>query len=98
MSVLFLGIDGGQTSTTALIGDGHGNVLAKGLGGPSNHVKAELGRERLSQAVIAAIASACDQLGASAAKTEFAAACMGFTGGIQDKEGVLRPLINCQRL
>ena len=35
---LFLGIDGGQSSTTAVIGDESGRILGSGRGGPCNHV------------------------------------------------------------
>jgi N-acetylglucosamine kinase-like BadF-type ATPase len=95
---LFLGVDGGQTSTTALIGDAAGNVLAQGLGGPSNHVKAAEGRGRLLRAVSFAIATACLELHRSKDSTEFQAACLGFTGGIEDKEEVLREVVRCRRM
>ena len=48
---LFLGVDGGQSSTEALIGDEAGRVLGTGLGGPCNHVGAAEGREKLARAV-----------------------------------------------
>lgn len=35
---MFLGVDGGQSGTTALIGDQAGRVLGLGRGGPCNHV------------------------------------------------------------
>jgi N-acetylglucosamine kinase len=95
---LFLGVDGGQTSTTALIGDGTGRVLAAGLGGPSNHVRAALGRERLFQAVRSAISDACAKLGCAGDSIEFEAACLGFTGGIADKEQVLREAVRARRM
>lgn len=34
----YLGIDGGQSSTTAVIGNEEGIILGRGMGGPSNHV------------------------------------------------------------
>jgi N-acetylglucosamine kinase-like BadF-type ATPase len=37
---LFLGVDGGQTATTAVIGDGSGRVLGRGSGGPCSYVRA----------------------------------------------------------
>ena len=95
---LFLGVDGGQSSTTALIGDASGRVLAKGLGGPSNHVKAAEGRTRLVSAVTMAISIACAQIGWAADSIEFEAACLGFTGGIDGKEELLRDIIRCPRL
>jgi len=38
MSDYFLGVDGGKSSTCALIGDRTGRVLGCGYSGPSNHV------------------------------------------------------------
>ena len=43
---LFLGVDGGQSSTTVLIGDESGRVLGAGEAGPCNHAGAEEGRAR----------------------------------------------------
>ncbi|MBL8219608.1 MAG: ATPase, partial [Bryobacterales bacterium] len=34
MSTYFLGVDGGQSSTTAMIGDETGRVIGYGRGGP----------------------------------------------------------------
>jgi N-acetylglucosamine kinase-like BadF-type ATPase len=95
---LFLGVDGGQSSTTALIGDAAGKVLATGIGGPSNHMRAAEGRARLISAVSLAISSACVQLGCAAASIEFEAACLGFTGGIANKEEILREVVRCRRM
>ena len=49
---LYLGIDGGQTGTQAVLADATGRVLGRGAGGPSNHVEMPGGRERLRDAVI----------------------------------------------
>src|ERR1700735_156549 len=46
---LFLGVDGGQSRTTALIGDEEGRVLGAGAGGPCNHAGAEEGRQKLAR-------------------------------------------------
>jgi N-acetylglucosamine kinase-like BadF-type ATPase len=37
-SRLFVGIDGGQSSTTAVVMDGSGDVLGRGVAGPCDHV------------------------------------------------------------
>src|ERR1035441_3536432 len=97
-SKLFLGVDGGQSSTSALIGDASGRILASGLGGPSNHVKAAQGRERLVAAVSQAVGGACQQLAGVDVSIEFEAACLGFTGGIDGKEEILRDLVRCRRM
>jgi N-acetylglucosamine kinase-like BadF-type ATPase len=94
----FLGVDGGQSSTRALIGDAAGRVLGEGSGGQSNHVGGAQGRERLIQAVTGALHSACADAGLSPANIEFAAACLGFTGGPDGKEPILREIIRCRRL
>ena len=95
---LFLGIDGGQSGTTALIGDASGRVVARGLGGPSNHVKAAEGRARLIGAVSLAISTACAQMGCAAGSIEFEAACLGFTAGMDGKEEILRNVVPCRRM
>ena len=46
MARFYLGIDGGQSSTTALIADETGCVIGAGHGGPCNHVA---GPEALSR-------------------------------------------------
>jgi N-acetylglucosamine kinase-like BadF-type ATPase len=94
----FLGVDGGQSSTTALIGDGAGRVLGEGSGGQSNHVAGAQGRARLIQAVTDALQGACVRAGLSPATIEFAAACLGFTGGPVGKEPILREILRCRRL
>lgn len=48
---IFLGIDGGQTGTQAVVADDTGRVLGRGEAGPSNHVEMPGGRERLRDAV-----------------------------------------------
>ena len=48
---LYLGIDGGQTQTKAVVADASGHVLGRGIGGPSNHVEAPGGRDRLRAGV-----------------------------------------------
>ncbi len=44
MSEYFLGVDGGQSGTTAAIGDGQGNIVGWGSSGPCNHVADAEGR------------------------------------------------------
>jgi N-acetylglucosamine kinase-like BadF-type ATPase len=97
-SGLYLGVDGGQTSTTALVGDSSGQILGCGVGGPSNHVKAAHGRARLISAVSDAVGVACKQIGATIDSVEFEGCCLGFTGGIADKEEVLREILRCRHM
>ena len=95
---LFLGVDGGQSSTKAVIGEERGRVLGAGLGGPSNHAGAEEGRARLERAVSAAVAAACQAAGLDAAAVAFEAACFGMSGGPDDKREILLAMLRTNRL
>jgi N-acetylglucosamine kinase-like BadF-type ATPase len=85
----FLGVDGGQSSTTALIGDSSGRVLGIGRGGPCNHVGAAEGRAKFVQAMQSCLQTGCAQAGLDASTVRFRSACLGFSGGPTDKEALL---------
>jgi N-acetylglucosamine kinase-like BadF-type ATPase len=55
----YLGVDGGQSGTTALIGDKHGRIMGRGDGGPCNHAAAAEGRAKLERAVAESLGAAC---------------------------------------
>jgi N-acetylglucosamine kinase-like BadF-type ATPase len=55
------------------------------------------GRVRLIHAVTDAVSRACTQANLSPA-VEFESACLGFTGGPDGKEPILREIIQCRRL
>jgi len=95
---LFLGVDGGQSSTTALVGDEHGHVLGRGAGGPCNHATAAEGRAKLESAVSASVAAACAEANLDPAAVRFAAACFGMSGGPDDKQAILAALLPADRL
>jgi len=90
---LYLGIDGGQSSTTALIGDETGRVLGRGCGGPCNHVSSAEGRTRFFGALLECLKEACEQAHLDAKTVSFACACLGFSGGPEDKQAYSRELI-----
>ncbi|MBV8895090.1 MAG: hypothetical protein JO051_01155 [Acidobacteriaceae bacterium] len=90
---LYLGIDGGQSSTKALIADEHGRILGHGSGGPCNHVSGPERREKFFAAVGASVNEACQRAGLPSSSVEFAAACLGFSGGSEDKEVYVRDAI-----
>jgi N-acetylglucosamine kinase-like BadF-type ATPase len=90
---LFLGVDGGQTSTTALIGDERGRILGRGTGGPCNHAADAEGRDRLQGAVASSLAAACRDAGLDAGAVRFTAACFGMSGGPDDKEAILAAVL-----
>jgi N-acetylglucosamine kinase-like BadF-type ATPase len=89
---LYLGVDGGQSSTTALIGDESGRVLGMGRGGPCNHVKGPGGREKFLNAVGACVSAALVQAGFDPSLRQFRAAAMGFSGGPDDKTALIGEL------
>ncbi|MDZ4799994.1 MAG: BadF/BadG/BcrA/BcrD ATPase family protein [Bryobacteraceae bacterium] len=90
---LFLGIDGGQSSTTAVIGDESGRVLGCGRGGPCNHVAASEGRAKFFGAITGCVGQACAEAGLEPSTITFDAVCAGFSGGPADKEAYLRELL-----
>jgi N-acetylglucosamine kinase-like BadF-type ATPase len=94
----FLGVDGGQSGTTAVIGDESGRVLGTGEAGPCNHAGAEEGRAKLKRAVTASVAAACIQVGLDPAAIRFEAACFGMSGGPEDKETILASVLRVGRL
>jgi N-acetylglucosamine kinase-like BadF-type ATPase len=86
-------VDGGQSGTTALIGDEAGRVVGTGRGGPCNHAAATEGARKLERAVGDSVAEACAQAGLDARVVRFAAACFGMSGGPQDKQAILRRIL-----
>src|SRR5262245_12594982 len=98
MTKLFLGVDGGQSTTTALIGDEEGRVLGVGQGGPCNHVGAGEGRVKLTRAVEDCVAKACAQAHIDPAQARYEAACFGMSGGPEDKEALLGQILCANKL
>jgi N-acetylglucosamine kinase-like BadF-type ATPase len=91
MPQYFLGVDGGQSSTTALIGDESGRVLGVGRGGPCNHVSAEEARARFTAAVGGCVAQAREAAGLQD-DIRYETACYGFSGGPADKDTLVAEL------
>jgi N-acetylglucosamine kinase-like BadF-type ATPase len=94
----FLGVDGGKSSTTALIGDAAGKVVGYGQGGPSNHVGEAEGRAKFTSAIMGCVSAACAQTGIDFPAVAFHSACLGFSGGPADKESILHEILNCERI
>lgn len=90
---LYLGIDGGQSGTTALIADENGRVIGQGHGGPCNHLQGTEGRAKLLNAVGRALDGACREAEIDRDSVIFAAASLGLSGGAEDKESYARELI-----
>jgi N-acetylglucosamine kinase-like BadF-type ATPase len=95
---LFLGVDGGQSSTTVLIGDESGRVLGAGEAGPCNHAGAEEGRARFVRAVNEGLNAACAQAGLDAGAVGFESACLGMSGGPDDKQAILAGMLRAEHL
>lgn len=92
MTRFYLGVDGGQSSTTALIADESGRILGEGHGGPCNHVSGEEAKPKFYSALGPALRKAGIQAGFDPRSQVFASACFGFSGGAQDKEIYAREL------
>lgn len=96
---LFLGIDGGQSHTEAVVADARGTILGCGRGGPSNHADEPGGRERLRLAVTDSVSEA---LRAAAmprlSEINFMSVHCAMTGGADFKEEVIRSLVHSRHL
>ncbi len=92
---MYLGIDGGQSSTTALIGDERGRILGEGRAGPCNHASAGEGRRKFAAAIRDSVGEAATAAGVS--NPGFAAACLGLSGGPDDKEALSKEMIRAER-
>ncbi|HUA62115.1 MAG TPA: BadF/BadG/BcrA/BcrD ATPase family protein [Verrucomicrobiae bacterium] len=95
---LFLGVDGGQSGTTALIGDETGRILGQGSAGPCNHAAAGEGRAKLERAVRGSVGDACAEAGLDAATVRFERACFGMSGGPDDKREILASILHAEKL
>jgi len=93
----FLGVDGGQSSTVALIANESGKVLGIGRAGACNHAAAGEGRDKFVSALTDCIAAASQSAGLDA-PPQFASACLGFSGGTADKEQLVREILNAGHL
>jgi N-acetylglucosamine kinase-like BadF-type ATPase len=94
--LLFLGVDGGQTHTIAVLADGAGRLLAVATAGPCPVFDEPGGPERfravLAQAVHGAFAAA------GLAVTGLAAAGLGLTGSWEHAPAVVQALLPVERL
>lgn len=96
MASFYLGIDGGQSSTTALIAEETGRVIGYGRSGPCNHITGPEAREKFRRVVSDCLSQACGQASLDAPAIQFASVCCGFSGGAADKEKYARELIRSE--
>ena len=91
---VFLGVDGGQSTTKAVLADEHADILAQATGGPSDHTEEAGGRERFEQVIQTLIRSVLTSAKAPLTENEeFAAACFGMTGETEIKRQILERIV-----
>jgi N-acetylglucosamine kinase-like BadF-type ATPase len=99
MDELYLGVDGGQSHTEAVIASRDGHVLGRGNGGPSNHAEQPGGRERLRRAIEDSVGGALRAAGAGTIEsTVFTSAHCAMTGGADYKEEIISSVLHAKRL
>lgn len=98
-SKLFLGVDGGQSHTEALIADQDGHILGRGLGGATDHAESESGKKRLQDAVFLSVSEALKnaKLG-ELSEITFDFAHFGMTGGADFKEPIIKEIVKAKNL
>ena len=98
----FLGIDGGQSHTTALVADARGRILGRSVAGPSNHTREPGGRERLigsiNQSVEASLRDAGLLNKKSVSDFRFASAHLAMAGEPEYKIDIVRELLSADHL
>jgi N-acetylglucosamine kinase-like BadF-type ATPase len=72
-------------------------VLGRGCGGPCNHVSGAEGRAKFFTAIDECLKQACERAHLNPTTVSFACACLGFSGGPEDKEGYSRELIRSEQ-
>ncbi|MGD1072975.1 MAG: BadF/BadG/BcrA/BcrD ATPase family protein [Bryobacteraceae bacterium] len=102
MTDYFLGIDGGQSSTIAMVGDASGRIVGWASGGPSNHVAAPEARAKFLRVIGTCLTQASTQAGIGLSidshRLHFRAACLGMSGGPEDKAALLHELLDAEHL
>lgn len=96
MSDFFLGVDGGQSGTTAVISDANGKVCGWANSGPCNHVAAAEGKAKFLRVMRECLHQAAKRAGLDPDRPAFRAACLGMSGGPDDKASLLAELIEAK--
>jgi N-acetylglucosamine kinase-like BadF-type ATPase len=86
-----LAVDGGQSSTLALIATPSGNILGVGKAGASNHIHEPGGLLRLENALQSAVHNAL--AAATVATDAVAYACLGLSGGAEIAQDMVLKLL-----
>ena len=96
-SRFFLGLDGGQSHTTILIGDEKGQVLGAGSGGPTNYGGSKNTFGKTKTSIEEALRKALNESGLGR-ETCFAAACCGMSGGTEGAHALVSRCIDAEHL
>lgn len=96
MARLILGVDGGQTSTAALLATTEGEILGVGSGGAANHIHEPGGIERMARSLRDAVTGAFAQAGIAPVAVQ--SACFGMTGGAELVPGVAAKFLAAEQL
>jgi N-acetylglucosamine kinase-like BadF-type ATPase len=94
MPEYFLGVDGGQSSTTAVIGDSAGKIVGWASAGPCNHIAAPEAKAKFLRVMRECISQAASR--AQIPGKSYKAACFGMSGGAADKTALLHELIESE--
>ncbi|MDE0106127.1 MAG: ATPase [Bryobacterales bacterium] len=89
---LYVGVDGGQSRTRAVVADDSGRLLGRGSGGPCNHATHAEGEARLRKAITESVGGALAQAGL-APSVRLRGACLGMSGGPDDKRRIVSELV-----
>lgn len=93
-SEYFLGVDGGQSGTTAVIGDREGRIVGWASAGPCNHVAGDEAKTKFRRVMRECISQAADRAGVSDGR--FKAVCFGMSGGPDDKAALIQELLDAE--
>ncbi len=88
---LYLGVDGGQSSTKAVVGDGAGAILARASAGPCNQVVPGIETQILSDTVAQLLSELRTRAGI-APNAPFNAVCYALSGGPSGNESLLQTM------
>lgn len=93
---LYAGIDGGQSSTVALIADEQGKILGRGVAGPCDHIGQSADSPRFARALEGALGAALQQacLPVDSPFEAIVAGISGYEGAIQG----VAPKLNAARV
>ncbi|MCC7447348.1 MAG: hypothetical protein IT324_08035 [Anaerolineae bacterium] len=90
-TAVVVAVDGGQSSTLALVATPDGRILGTGLAGPSNHIHEPGGMERLHNALHQSITAALHNAGRTINNVTHV--CLGMTGAADIAQQIVQQKI-----